>query len=180
MEMILGTVMPFPYGFVPRGWAPCDGQLLPISSNTALFSLIGTYYGGDGRTTFALPQLNGTNGRPGRVAAGQGQGPGLSQRVMGEMLGEDEVTLTASQIPAHNHGLALYTAGASSSATPTAGATLMAPVSNGYLPPPAVAPNTLAPDAVIPAGQGAAHENDQPTLDLVFCICTQGTYPSFG
>ncbi|MDE3080798.1 MAG: tail fiber protein [Paracoccaceae bacterium] len=180
METIMGTVMPFPYGFVPKGWEPCNGQLLPISSNSAMFALIGTLYGGDGRTNFALPQLNGTNGQPGRVAAGQGQGPGLSQRVMGEMLGEDEVTLTASEMPVHTHGFALYTAGAAASAAPTAGATLMAPASNGYLPPPAAQPTDLSPSTVMPAGQNAPHGNDQPTLDLVYCICTQGIFPSFG
>src|SRR4051812_47993499 len=87
----------FAFNFPPKGWASCDGQLMPLSQNTALFSLLGTFYGGDGKSTFALPDLQGM------VPTQQGQGPGLSQYFLGETLGSDSVTLLDSEMPAHNH-----------------------------------------------------------------------------
>jgi microcystin-dependent protein len=178
MEMYLGTVMPFPYQYTPLGWLPCNGQTVSIAQNTALFSLLGTIYGGDGRVTFGLPALNAGIGQNGRIAAGQGTGSGLTPRVMGDMVGSSSVGLTVDQMPAHNHGLALYLSGTTPSATPVAGASVMAPVGNGYLAPPTATTN-LAPATVMPAGQNALHNNQQPTLDLVFCICTEGQYPQF-
>src|SRR5215213_1305364 len=86
------------FNFAPTGWAQCDGQLLPISQNTALFSLLGTFYGGDGKSTFALPNLTGA------VAVHQGQGPGLSEYFLGQTGGESNVTLITSEMPFHNHG----------------------------------------------------------------------------
>ncbi len=99
MEPFIGQIQLFGFGWAPQGWATCDGQLLSISSNTALFSLLGTTYGGDGRTTFALPDLRG------RVPLHQGQGPGLSSYVLGEVLGQESVTLTTQQMPSHTHGI---------------------------------------------------------------------------
>src|SRR5437016_9431457 len=93
----------FAGNFAPTGWATCDGQLMPISQNTALFSLLGTFYGGDGKSTFALPNLQGS------VPIGQGQGPGLSDRVVGEQSGTVSVTLIESEIPVHTHALQAYT-----------------------------------------------------------------------
>ena len=98
-EPYLGMVILFPYTFAPRGWAFCNGQLLSIAQNTALFSLLGTTYGGDGVTTFALPDLRG------RVAMSSGTGPGLSNRTIGEVAGVENVTLISTQMPAHTHNI---------------------------------------------------------------------------
>src|SRR3546814_1398233 len=100
MEPFLGQIMMVGFNFAPRGWALCQGQLLPISQNQALFSLLGTTYGGDGRTTFALPDLRG------RCAIGMGQGPGLANYTQGEMAGQENVTLISTQMPQHTHSLA--------------------------------------------------------------------------
>lgn len=178
MEMYLGTVMPFPYQYIPLDWLPCNGQTISIAQNTALFSLLGTIYGGDGRVIFGLPALNAVVGQDGRIAAGQGKGSGLTPRVMGDMVGATSVALSVDQMLAHNLGLALYLSGTTPSATPIAGASLMAPVGNGYLAPPTAITN-LAPATVMPAGQNAAHNNQQPTHDLVFCIYATGQYPQF-
>ena len=97
MRPFIGQITVFPFNFAPTGWALCEGQLMPISQNTALFSLLGTFYGGDGKTTFALPDLRG------RVSVGQGQGPGLSPYDIGEVLGVEAVTLLGSQIASHTH-----------------------------------------------------------------------------
>src|SRR5438552_234549 len=112
MDPILGSIALFGFGFVPRGWAACDGSVLSIGQNSALFSLLGTTYGGDGVSTFALPDLRG------RMPLGQGQGQGLSPQPLGALAGTENVTLTSSQMPAHNHALSASTASASS-ATPT-------------------------------------------------------------
>ena len=98
-QPFLGQITMFGFNFNPRGWAKCDGQLLPISSNQALFSLLGTTYGGDGRTTFGLPDMRG------RVPLHQGQGPGLSPRQMGARIGAEDATISANEMPAHSHGM---------------------------------------------------------------------------
>ena len=100
MDPILGELRLFGFGFAPSGWAKCQGQLIPISSSTALYSLLGTTYGGDGRTNFALPDLRG------RLPLGSGQGPGLSDYTQGQVGGQEEVTLQAGELPAHNHAVA--------------------------------------------------------------------------
>ena len=102
-EPLLGEIKWVPYNFTPKGWAECDGQLLPISQNTALFSLLGTTYGGDGRTTFALPDLRG------RVSVHVGQGLGLSNRQLGEIGGEETHTMTIAEMPSHDHGVSSHT-----------------------------------------------------------------------
>ena len=112
VDAFLGEIRMVGFNFVPQGWARCDGRLLPISSNTALFSLLGTMYGGDGQTTFALPDLRG------RVAIGQGQGPGLSTTIQGEIRGSENVTLTAQNIPPHSHPL-MVSSGKGTSSSPT-------------------------------------------------------------
>lgn len=180
MEPILCMVMPFPYNFVPRGWAPCDGRLLAISTYSTVYSLIGTTYGGDGHTTFALPNLNGAQGRSPAVVAGQGQGPGLTMRTLGETLGTDTVTLTTQEMPAHAHGMVIYgTAGSQSTNVPAAGMTWTSTAANGYVTPPGTQPTTFAPGAIMNSGGNAPHPNDQPSLDLIYCIALEGIYPSF-
>jgi microcystin-dependent protein len=159
-----------PFSFAPTGWASCDGQLLPISQNTALFALIGTYYGGDGKTTFALPNLQE------RFAMGTGQGPGLSPRDTGQSVGTATVTLQSGHIPAHSHALR---AGLTPNATSPAG-NVMAPSAAGggnvYRAPGATA--AMAAGAISPAGSGLPHENRQPYLALNFCIALQGIFPA--
>jgi microcystin-dependent protein len=99
MDPFLGQIQPFAFGITPKGWAACNGQLLPINQNQALFSLLGTTYGGNGQTTFALPDLRG------RVSAGQGAGPGLTPAAIGQQMGTETVTLTSNQMPAHSHSI---------------------------------------------------------------------------
>lgn len=179
MDPILCTVMPFPYSFIPLGWMPCGGQLLPISQYPTVFSLIGTTYGGDGRATFGLPDLNGGSGLPSSVVAGQDAGPGLNPRALGQHVGSDTVTLTEADLPPHSHSLSVYSEGANASAAPAAGDSWISTGANGYTDTPIQNATSFAPGAIMPAGSGQAHENDQPTLGLVYCICMQGIYPSF-
>lgn len=166
-DAFVAEIRIFPFNFAPRGWAFCNGQLLPISQNTALFSLVGTYYGGDGRTTFGLPNLQG------RGAVGVGQGPGLSRYDVGQNGGVETVTLLKTEIPAHSHTL-----NATASATtgnPTGAA--LAPPAGGqleYRMPGNIAP--MAADSLVSVG-GAPHNNLQPYLTLNFCIALQGIYP---
>ncbi|WP_457418939.1 phage tail protein [Roseateles sp. P5_E7] len=170
-DPFVAEVRVLPFGFVPRGWASCDGQLLPISQNTALFSLLGTNYGGNGKSTFALPQLGG------RFAMAPGQGPGLSDRFLGEDAGQASVTLTQAEMPAHNHDLR---AGASGLAANPIDA-MMAPPVNGasaYRAPGAAA--QMAASMVGVSGGGLPHENRQPYLGLRFCIALQGIFPPRG
>ena len=159
----------FPFNFAPRGWAWCDGQLLPISQNTALFSLLGTTYGGDGKSTFALPNLQG------RSPLQHGQGPGLSPRWLGESGGAADVTLTATQVPSHGHGLLASTSATSGSPEGTS----LANVANGAAAyrMPGTATKLMAADSVATVGGGAPHNNRQPFLALHFCIAMQGVYP---
>jgi microcystin-dependent protein len=172
-EPYIGEIQLFGFNFNPRGWAFCNGATLPISQNTALFALIGVTYGGNGQTTFQLPNF------AGRAGCEQGQGPGLSPRTLGETFGTNTVTLTGAQIPLHNHVINAF-------APPTSGS----PVANGGLSQPSVvankpfssgAPNTtLAPNMLQPnAGGGLPHQNQQPYLGVNFCIALQGIFPSF-
>ena len=163
-----------PFNFAPKGWAFCDGQLLPLSQNTALFSLLGTTYGGNGKSNFALPNLQGS------APMHPGQGPGLSLHDLGEMGGSETVTLLESEIPAHSHTL---------KANPTFGDT-PSPANNVTLARPAnislYQTNTnsslaqMAPEALPPAGGDQPHNNMQPYLTLNFCIAMQGVFPPRG
>ena len=162
----------FPFNFAPKGWAFCDGQLLPISQNTALFSLLGTTYGGDGRSNFALPNLQGC------APMHPGQGPGLSLYDLGESAGSETITLLTTEIPQHSHAL---TASNEIGEDRKPGNEAMARSTGGplYGPVP-VAPATLvamADQAVPPAGGDAPHNNLMPYLTLNFCIAMQGVYP---
>ncbi len=153
----------FPFNFAPKGWAWCNGQLLPISQNTALFSLLGTYYGGDGKSTFALPNLNG------RTPVGQGQGQGLSGYWIGQEGGVDQVTLLPTEMPAHGHTLAASTDNAVSpspaAAVPATGESALFHSSA----------STTAPLAS--TGGGQPHNNMQPYLTLHYAIALQGVFP---
>jgi microcystin-dependent protein len=163
----------FPFNFAPRGYALCNGQLLNITTNTALFSLVGTYYGGNGTSNFALPNLQGS------AVNGQGQGPGLSNYNLGQKGGTSAVTLNTSQLPSHNH-------------TPTAkpGGNLSDPNNNVWgdvgtqRPAPnfyATAqgtPNQMNVAAIGLAGGSLPHNNLMPYLVLNFCIALQGVYPA--
>jgi microcystin-dependent protein len=159
----------FPFNFAPKGWARCDGQLFPISQNTALFSLLGTTYGGNGKSNFALPDLQG------RTPMHPGQGPGLSLHDLGETGGSETVTLLNSEIPSHSHTLR-----ASSD-----DGELRSPSSNRVLARSGsgFAYNTSSPDVsmaletITPAGSGLPHNNMQPYLTCHFCIALQGVFP---
>src|SRR3954453_5572737 len=158
----------FPFNFAPKGWAFCDGQLLPLSQNTALFSLLGTTYGGDGKSNFALPDLQG------RAPMHPGQGPGLSLHDLGETGGTETVTLLESEIPAHTHAL---NASQGDAIERTPGGQLLATgIAIGQYGAP-VALTALSPNAVTPAGGDQPHNNLQPYLTFYFCIALQGVFP---
>jgi microcystin-dependent protein len=159
----------FPFTFAPQGWAFCNGQLLPISQNTALFALLGTTYGGDGKSTFALPDLQGN------APMHPGQGPGLSLHALGETGGSQTVTLLQSEIPAHTHSVSASNGPANLQA-PAADRVLGRANNNVYLDNPAnlVA---MAPQALAPAGGDQPHNNMQPLLALNFNIALQGVFP---
>jgi microcystin-dependent protein len=161
----------FAGNFAPTGWASCNGQILPISQNTALFSLIGTFYGGNGKSTFALPDLQG------RAPMHHGQGQGLSQRFIGESAGSEFVTLLQSEIPAHTHQLRASTGPAGATDPSNA---VWAASSEGRTPPPlyGTTQNTnMAPNALAIAGGSLPHNNMHPYLTLTFIIALQGVFP---
>ena len=172
----LGDIRMFAGNFAPRSWAFCDGQLLSIAQNSALFSLLGTTYGGDGQTTFALPDLRG------RIPIGEGNGPGLTPRVIGERAGAENVTITLTELPPHNHG---FFATQENANTSTIGPSVLfgtAKASQGtphlYLTQTGNTPAPLASAAVGFTGNTQPHNNMMPTLTLSFVIALQGIYPS--
>ena len=167
----LAEIKMFAGNFAPRGYAFCSGQILSIAQNTALFSLLGTTYGGNGQTTFALPDLRG------RVPIHPGQGPGLSLYNLGEQGGAETVTLIATQIPAHTHALNVNT-GAGTNAAPAANEVLAASTARDKLYTTAAPNATLAPQAVGTAGGSQPHTNIQPYLSVNFIIALQGIFPS--
>jgi len=168
-QPFLGEIRMFGCNFAPRGWALCNGQILSIAQNTALFSLLGTFYGGNGTTNFALPNLQS------RSPMHIGQGPGLSPRDIGEQGGNEGVTLISAQIPQHNHLL-----GAQSSRADRAnatGASLAQGAQSIYIG--GTSPNAqLSPQSTSLAGGNQPHNNLQPYLVISFCIAMQGIYPS--
>jgi microcystin-dependent protein len=160
----------FPFNFAPKGWAWCNGQIMPISQNTALFSLLGTTYGGDGKSTFALPNLMG------KAPMHPGQGPGLSLYNLGQEGGSETVTLLESEIPAHAHALRANTNTADNKAPNPA--LSLARSSGGF----AYQSNTsglvnMHPAALSPAGGSTPHNNMQPYLTYYFNIALQGVFP---
>jgi microcystin-dependent protein len=164
-EPFLGEIRMVGFNFAPQGWAMCNGQILPISQNTALFSLLGTQYGGNGQTTFALPDLRG------RVAIHLGQGPGLSPYTQGEILGTESITLNTNQIPAHTHSVLTSkdeeTTNRPNGAYPTIGG-VYATTQDGAAP--------MAPSSGV--GGSQPHENRQPLLVMNFVIALEGIFPS--
>jgi microcystin-dependent protein len=165
-EPFIGEIRIVTFNFAPTGWAMCDGQLMAISQNLDLFNLIGTLYGGDGKSTFALPNLQG------RVAIHQGAGTGLSDYFLGEFGGAESIALTIAQIPRHNHSLHATTT-AHTSGVPT-GHVLAGGGAYGIAP-----TNTqLEGSAVGATGGSESHENRQPFLVLNFIIALQGLFPS--
>jgi microcystin-dependent protein len=170
----LAEIRIFTGNFAPKGWALCDGQLYPISQNTALFSLLGTTYGGDGKSNFALPSLQGC------TPMQAGQGPGLSLRDLGETGGEQTVTLLQTEMPAHNHSVQALNAKAT--VTSPANATWAQP-QIGRQPLPAYTTNAgsnqqMSPSALSIAGGSLPHNNLMPFLGLTFIIALQGIYPA--
>lgn len=169
----LAEVRIFTGGFAPKGWALCDGQLLPISQNTALFSLLGTFYGGDGKSNFALPNLQGC------APMQAGQGPGLSFRGLGETAGEQTVTLLQTEMPAHSHSAQGSTGSTQTSPTNNAwasGAKLGG--GNLYFPSTPASNVQMNPFATSIAGGSQPHNNMMPFLGLMFIIALQGVFPA--
>ena len=170
-EPFIAEIRIFGFNFAPRSWAFCDGQLLPISQNTALFSLIGTTYGGDGRTTMALPNLQG------RTPMHPGRGPGLTSRRLGERGGEETVTLSEAQMSSHNHQIGAQNVPLGGVTTP-AGNILNHPASGNLYAADAPAVVPMAEQGLTNAGGSQMHNNMQPYLALNICIALQGLYPS--
>ncbi|MGW8482654.1 phage tail protein [Microbacterium sp. NPDC055903] len=170
----IGEIRTVAFNFAPRNWAMCDGQILPISQNTALFSILGTTYGGNGESTFALPDLNGS------FAIGAGQGPGLSQRDLGETGGSETVTLLASEMPTHTH--AARAVPATGTSGDPRGRTWAQP-RYGRVPREAYGPGhdvTMAPGAIAPTGVGLPHNNMPPFVGMYYVIALTGVYPPRG
>jgi len=170
-DQFVAEIRIFPFNFPPTGWAFCNGQLMPISQNTALFSLLGTTYGGDGKSTFALPDMQGN------APMQPGQGQGLSLRDLGEMSGVESITLLVSEIPLHTHTLrGNFNAGDLNDPTPDrslaragTGFLYQSDASTGLV--------NMAFQTLPPAGGGLPHNNMQPYLTLNFCIALQGIFP---
>jgi len=163
----------FPFNFAPRGWAWCNGQLMPLSQNTALFSLLGTTYGGNGKSNFALPDLQG------RAPMHPGQGPGLSLHDLGEAGGSETVTLIESEIPVHSHTCRAVGGDPADLQAPTPNRAI-GRSANGFAYVSGPANATMAPQVLPPAGGNAPHNNVQPYLTLYFCIALQGVFPPRG
>jgi microcystin-dependent protein len=163
----------FPFNFAPKGWAWCNGQLLPLSQNTALFSLLGTTYGGDGKSTFALPDLEG------RAPMHPGQGPGLSLHDLGETGGSETVTLLESEMPAHNHQMGAQNVPLGGVAVAN-GATFNRPASGNLFNVANPSVVMMSPQTLAPAGGDAPHNNMQPYLTFYFNIALQGVFPPRG
>jgi len=159
----------FPFNFAPKGWAWCNGQLMPISQNTALFSLLGTTYGGDGKSTFALPDMEGN------APMHPGQGPGLSLHDLGETGGSEFVTLLESEIPAHAHALRAYRSDPADRFQ--AKDAVLARANNGNVYNTAANLVPMSPQTLAPAGGDQPHNNMQPYLTLYFNIALQGVFP---
>lgn len=169
MDPFVAEIRIFPFNFAPKGWAWCDGQILPISQNTALFSLLGTTYGGDGKSNFALPDMQGN------ASMHPGQGPGLSLHDLGETGGSETVSLLESEIPSHSHQMKYVNEDASSN-VPTANTSFAnSQKGNVYA---TQNPNAImSPTTIAPAGGSQPHNNMMPYLTFYFNIALQGVYP---
>ena len=169
-DQFVAEIRIFPFNFPPKGWAFCDGQLMPISQNTALFSLVGTYYGGDGKSTFALPDMQGN------APMQTGQGQGLSERFLGEMSGTESLTLLVSEIPLHTHTMQAN-GFQGDNVVPSPAKSIAASTGGALYASPTVPLNLMAFQSLPPAGGGLPHNNMQPYLVLNFCIALQGIFP---
>jgi microcystin-dependent protein len=171
MDPFVAEIRIFPFNFAPKGWAFCDGQILPLSQNTALFSLLGTTYGGDGKSNFALPNMQGN------APMHPGQGPGLSLHDLGETGGSETVSLLESEIPSHSH--AMRASGDVADNLVAVGNMVAKPLGRGNN----LYSTTTTPlaqmwdSAIGPAGGDQPHNNMQPYLTLNFCIALQGVFP---
>ena len=167
-DPFVAEIRPFGFNFAPKGWAQCNGQLLPISQNTALFSLLGTFYGGDGKSTFALPNLQGS------APMNQGQSGGTSERFLGEMSGSETVTLLQSEMPVHPHSLNAVESAATARQPPgqmfAVGQAMSFYSSNA-------GNTTMNPNMLTLVGGSLPHNNMQPYLVVNFCIAMQGIFP---
>jgi microcystin-dependent protein len=169
----LAEIRIFAGNFAPKGWALCDGQLMPISQNTALFSLLGTTYGGDGKSNFALPNLQDS------TPMQAGQGPGLSLRDLGETGGETTLTLLQTEMPAHSHDpLHVFSGRGANAHTPGPQVTLAASQGNFAYDPQASSQTTMDPTAITLTGGNQPHNNVMPSLGLTFIIALQGVFPA--
>ena len=172
MDPFVAEIRIFPFNFAPKGWAFCDGQLLPLSQNTALFSLLGTTYGGDGKSNFALPDLQGD------APIHAGQGPGLSPYDLGQSGGSETVTLLESEIPAHSHGMMAANIPADQAAPAPNRSMARSVNAFAYVPgSPAPALVQMNGSTLAPAGGNQPHNNMMPYLTLNFCIALQGVFP---
>lgn len=173
MDNYLGEIRIFAGIYAPAGWVFCNGALLAVSQNEALYALIGTTYGGDGITTFAVPDLRG------KVPVAQGEGPGLTPRILGQSFGSESVTLLTNQMPAHSHSLGTVN-GPGTNASPQN----MVPAQSGtdlvYAPMPGSSPSPQAMKATVvtTAGNSLPHENRMPTTAINYIIATSGIFPS--
>lgn len=175
-EPYIGEIQLFGFDYNPYGWALCNGATLPVAQNTTLFSLLGVTYGGNGSSTFQLPNFCGRGG------CQQGAGPGLTPHVLGDAFGEASISLQSSQIPLHQHGVNAFSQPdpTKKTGTPVSGAALSSLNVTNERPFLAVAPDKqFSPTMLLPTGNGQAHENRQPYLAVNFCIALQGDYPVF-
>jgi len=170
----IGEIQLFGFSFPPYQWAFCNGTLIPIQQNTALFSLLGAEFGGNGQTNFQLPNF------AGRAACNQGASPGLSPREIGESFGHNSITLTQAQMPAHSHGFSVFNQNdpMKRSGTPAPGAELASPTTAVFASN-ASANVQFAPNMINAAGGGEPHENSQPYIAVNFSISLAGAFPSF-
>jgi microcystin-dependent protein len=173
MDPFVAEIRIFAFSFAPKGWAFCDGQLLPISQNTALFSLLGTTYGGNGKTTFALPNMQGN------VPLNWGQSSTGTGYALGQVGGSETVTLLQSEVPSHNHGVNSVP-GNLTALTNVVGGNSYAKAAQGnpYIPPGGLVP--MSPQEVSNYGGSGPHNNMMPYITLSFCIALQGVYPPRG
>ena len=175
-QPFIGEIQVFGFNFAPINWALCNGTMLSISQNTALFSLLGTNFGGNGQTTFQLPNLTT------RAACNQGMGLGLTTRDMGETFGEPSVTLIPTQMPQHTHGFQVYnqTGADKRTAGPSQGSGLnVVHQATPFATPGTKTDTTFSPQMLGPSGQSQPHENKQPALAINYCIALYGVFPAF-
>lgn len=168
MDPFVAEIRILPYNFAPKGWAWCNGQTLPLSQNTALFSLLGTNYGGDGKSTFGLPDLRG------RAPMHPGQGPGLSVHDLGETSGVESVSLLESEIPSHNHTVQITNTPGQVS---TASGNMLGQSQHGTIYSSAAPNVNMSASSIAPAGGNVPHNNMMPYLTFYFCISLQGVFP---